>query len=443
MRTLTALLCALVLPGLASANELLKVYDQALENDTQLQAAAAARDAALAGRKQALGGLLPQINAQGNYAWDDATSKNTRFCNGVLLTTPADCDTMSEPYNMSLNLSQVLFNKQVWDQWQQAGDRAAAAEASYQSARQNVALRVAEAYFNLLAAADSVRLAEAEKKAIERQLDLAQKRFEVGLSAITDVQEAQARYDLTVATAIEAEQSLSSARAAMAEITGYSYTSTSMLKDEIPLLGPDPDNLNDWVAAASNGNFTLISARIQADIARNGIDISQDGHLPTVSLNGQKSLGESAGFNPTEYESTQVSVNVTVPLFAGGATEAGVRAARSTFRQRQAELEGTRRQVERITRDAYQGVIAGVARVKARKQAVLSSTTAMEAAEVGLEVGTRTAVDVLNAQRELYSAQRDYSRARYDYLLNVLRLKNAAGLLAQKDLAEVDALLLN
>lgn len=441
MRFFIALLCAVSIPGLASANELLKVYDQAVENDTQLMAASAARDAAKAGSRQAFGGLLPQVNASGTYSKDHTIYKDTQFCDGGP-TPPADCTSDAKPYNVGLNISQVIFNKQIWDRWQQAGDRAAAGEASFRSAEQNLALRVAEAYFNLLSAADGLRLADAEKKAIDRQLELAKKRFEVGLSAITDVQEAQARYDLTVATTIEAEQSLSSSRESLAEITGYSYTSTAALKDEIPLLGPNPDNINDWVKSANDGNFTLISARIQADIAKNEIEVSQDGHLPTLSLNGQKNVGDSSGFNPSKYDQTQISLNLNVPIFAGGSTQAGVRVARSTFEQRQAELEGTRRSVERNTRNAYQGVIAGVARVKARKQAVLSSTTALEAAEVGLEVGTRTAVDVLNAQRELYSAQRDYARARYDYLLNVLRLKNAAGQLGQKDLAEIDKLLM-
>lgn len=431
MRLLSALLCALTFSGIASANELLKVYEQALANDTQLQAAEAARDAARAGRKQALGPLLPQVIGNGSVSRtrDEYTRNGTTTSN------------TGKPYNVGIDVSQTLFNKQLWDRWQQAGDRAIAAETAYRSAQQNLALRAAEAYFNLLAAADGVRLADAEKKAIDRQLDLANKRFEVGLSAITDVQEAQARYDLTVALAIEAEQALSGARESLAEITGYSYSSMAVLRQDIPLLGPNPDNINDWVKAAMDGNFTLIASRIQADVARNEIDITQAGHLPTLTLNGTYNTGDSSGQFPAEYDSTAVRLNLNVPIFAGGSTQAGVRVARSTFEQRQAELEGTRRSVERITRNAYHGVIAGVARVKARKQAVLSNTTALEAAEVGLEVGTRTAVDVLNAQRELYSAQRDYARARYDYLLNVLRLKNAAGQLAQKDLVEIDGLL--
>lgn len=443
MRVLIAMFCAALTPGPASANELLKAYEQALINDTQLQSAASARDAAVAGRKQAFGALLPQINGQASYSGDDSTTKSTNFCKGAFVPTPVDCQTTSQPYNLGLNLTLAVFNKQLWDQVQQAGGRSSAAQAAYRSAEQNLTLRVAEAYFNLLSAADSVRLADAEKTAIERQLELAKKRFEVGLDAITGVQEAQARYDLTVALMIEAEQAQASAREGLAEITGYSYSRIAFLREDIPLLGPNPDSVIDWVSAAMDGNLTLLSSRIQAEIAKNDIDISQDGHLPTLSINGQKNVGESSGFDPSEYERTLVSLQLNVPIFAGGSTQAGVRVSRSLYQQRLAELEGTRRQVERRTRDAYQGVIAGVARVKARKQAVLSNTTALEAADVGLEVGTRTAVDALNAQRELYSAQRDYARARYDYLLNVLRLKSAAGQLTPNDLTEIDKLLVD
>ena len=434
MRVLIAMLCAVLTPGLASANELLKAYEQALINDTQLQAAASARDAAVAGRKQAFGALLPQVTGSGRIS---------NQSDEVTIPGRAPVTTTSEPYNVGINITQALFNKSLWDQVQQAGGRRSAAEAAYRSAEQNLTLRVAEAYFNLLSAADSVRLADAEKNAIERQLELAKKRFEVGLDAITGVQEAQARYDLSVALMIEAEQAQASAREGLAEITGYSYSRIAFLREDIPLLGPNPDSVIDWVSAAMDGNLTLLSARIQAEIAKNDIDISQDEHLPTLTLNGQKNVGEQAGVTPAEYDGTSATLQLNVPIFAGGSTQAGVRVARSLYRQRLAELEGTRRQVERRTRDAYQGVIAGVARVRARKQAVLSNTTALEAADVGLEVGTRTAVDALNAQRELYSAERDYARARYDYLLNVLRLKNAAGQLTPNDLTEIDKLLVD
>jgi outer membrane protein len=421
----------LAAPSLASANELLRVYDLAAQNDTQLRAASAARDAGLQALPAARGALLPQLNATGEYGYQD----QEQVISG---SPPRISHGTSTSYGA--NLTQTLFNREQWLRLRQADDRAALAQAQYRSAVQNLALRSTEAYFNVLAAADNLRFANAENQAIERQLELAKKRFEVGLSAITDVQEAQARYDLTVALTIEAEQALASAREALSEITGPAQLTIQPLKEEFPLQGPDPDSVTDWLKAASESNLDLLAAEINSQIAGKDVNISGSRHWPTVTAQGSYQNSESPSFFG-ETESSQVGVGVNVPIFSGGITQANVSAARSTHEQRLAELEGTRRQVERRTRDAYQGVIAGVSRVKARKQAVLSNTTALEAAEVGLEVGARTAVDVLNAQRELYSAQRDYARARYDYLLNILRLKSAAGQLSQKDLIEIDSLL--
>jgi outer membrane protein len=430
---------ALLVPSLASANELSRIYQLAVENDTQLQAAMGARDAALAGNPQARGALLPQVNGVGSFGTqrDEITSEN------VDPFTPGEetASTTSEPYNLTLSLRQVLFDAAAWSRWQQADANGAAAWATYRLAEQNLAVRVTEAYFNLLGAADNVRFADAEKKAVERQLELAKKRFEVGLSAITDVQEAQARYDLTVAQMIEAEQALTTAQTAVSEITGAADASIVPLKDEIPLLGPNPDSVNEWLKTASEKSLEIRLANAQVRAASEDVDVRRAGHYPTLSAVGSQSLGESAGFNRGEYEQSRIGVELNVPIFAGGTTQAGVNAAQGTLAQRRAELEGKKRSVERNTRTAYQGVIAGVSRVKAYTQAVVSNQTALEASEVGLEVGARTAVDVLNAQRELYRAQRDYSKSRYDYLLNILKLKQSAGQLAVKDLNEIDALL--
>ncbi|MCI0749629.1 MAG: TolC family outer membrane protein [Nevskiales bacterium] len=429
---------ALLLPGPVPANELLRIYDLAVQNDTQLRAAEQARAAAREAPGQSGGALLPQLSGVGSASTQRDTLTPAAGT-GAGITTRSS----SEPYNASLVLSQVLFNKDLWNRWRKGGDLAAAGEASYRSAQQNLVLRVTEAYFNVLAAADNLRFANAENQAVERQLELAKKRFEVGLSAITDVQEAQARYDLTVALMIEAEQALASAREALAEITGPAEVRIQPLQDEIPLQGPNPENVNEWLKIAAESSLDILAAQIQADLARRDVRINAAGHYPTLSLVGEQTVGESSGFTAGEYEQSQLSLELSVPLFAGGTTQANVRAARSVHEQRLAELEGVRRQVERRTRDAYQGIIAGVSRVAARRQAVVSLSTALEAAEVGLEVGTRTGVDVLDAQRELYSAQRDHARARYDYLLNVLRLKNAVGQLESRDLDEIDRLLQN
>jgi len=438
-----ALALALLVPSLASANELSRIYQLAVKNDTQLQAAQGARDAALAGNPQARGALLPQVTGTGNIYRGNEESDVTRP--GVAGVVHNDEDTESN--ELRLSLRQKLFDAAAWNRWQQADANGAAAWATYRLAEQNLAVRVTEAYFNLLGAADNVRFADAEKKAVERQLELAKKRFEVGLSAITDVQEAQARYDLTVAQMIEAEQALTTAQTAVSEITGAADANIVPLKDEIPLLGPNPDSVNDWLKAASEKSLEIRLANAQVRAAREDVDAKRAGHYPTLDLVGTTATGESGSVTPgigktdIEYDQMRYGLELTVPIFAGGSTQAAVNAAQGTLDQRRAELEGKKRSVERNTRTAYQGVIAGVSRVKAYTQAVVSNQTALEASEVGLEVGARTAVDVLNAQRELYRAQRDYSKSRYDYLLNILRLKQAAGQLAVKDLNEIDALL--
>jgi outer membrane protein len=444
MRFLTAVaMLALVAPAAVSANELQRVYDLALENDTQLRAAAGARRSITASEGQSFGALLPQLNGFGSLEQGDSTTTIKPATGPQIGPT----DSPDETRVLQLQLRQALVDLAAWNRWQQAGANTAAAEATYRIAEQTLVVRAAEAYFNVLAAADSVRFADAEKKAVERSLELAKKRFEVGLSAITDVQEAQARFDLTVAQMIEAEQALVSAKLALTEITGAPTARIVPLRDDIPLLGPTPDDVNDWVKAAADNSLEIRVARAQADAAKQGLDASWAAHYPTLGLVGEKQDYYDEGVNPlgayseTDRDSLAYRLELNVPIFAGGSTQAAVNSAKGLHQQRRAELEGRQRTVERSTRNAYQGVIAGVSRVKALKQAVLSSNTALEASEVGLEVGARTAVDVLNAQRELFRAQRDYARSRYDYLLNILRLKQAAGQLTKRDLVEIDALL--
>ena len=440
MRFLNSLfMAALIAPPVASANELTQVYDLALKNDPTLRAAHGARTQAVETAPQARGALLPQVVGQGNVDQGDQTTK---------LNDDPPQDSEFDSQQLTLSLQQALFDAAAWNRWQQASAVATAARANYGIAEQSLVLRAAEAYFTLLGAADSVRFADAEKQAVERSLELAKKRFEVGLSAITDVQEAQARYDLTVAQMIEAEQVFDIAKVLVTEITAAPVTRIVPLRDEIPLLGPNPDNVNDWLKAAAEGNLSIVVARATLEAAEQGVDLARSGHYPTLNLVGTYRDSRDESFNAffnqqfeQQIDATSIGLSLRVPIFAGFSTVAGVNSAKGLREQREAELEAQRRAVERSTRNAYQGVIAGVARVKALKQAVLSNTTALEASEVGLEVGARTAIDVLNAQRELYRAQRDYARSRYDYLLNILRLKALAGQLVRRDLVEIDALL--
>jgi outer membrane protein len=422
-----------------SANELMRVYDLAVQNDPEIAAAAHQRDAGLQSLPVARAALLPKISA--NYGYSKQKEEGTEGFGG-LPEQPFSRDGTNDATTVTLN--QAVFDWAAIQTWRQAGDQAALAELGYRSAQQGLVLRLADAYFGVLSASDKLRSTEAENKAVGRQLEQAKKRFEVGLSAITDVQEAQARYDLTVAQEIAARQALESAREGLATVIGQSPQKLVHLQENLPLPAPDPANVDQWVNGARDNNLDLLAARLNVEIAAKGVGIARARHYPTVGAQAQYQDASADGSRFSgDFETESYGFQVNVPIFAGGATQAGVRSAASTHEQRKAEYEATKRQVDKLTRDAYQGVIAGAATVKAYKQAVVSSTTALEASETGLQVGARTAVDVLNAQQQLYAAERIYSQSRYDYLLNVLRLKAAAGRLGPQDLAEIDRLLVN
>lgn len=433
-----SLILALVaLAAPAHAGELIGVYERALTQDMQFQAALHARDAALEARPLARAALLPQIN--GTYGYQDQTETGTE---GFGTSPLQDVDRDSTLKALTVTLDQTLFDWAAFRRYAQAGDQVLLAQAQFRNAEQSLMLRAAQAYFGALSAADNLRFARAEKAAFTRQLEQGQRRFEVGLAAITETQEAQARYDLSVAQEINAEQQSANAREALIEITGAVGSGLAPLQDEIPLRRPLPEVVDVWLKSARENNPDLVAAESQAQIARKGVSVARAGHLPTVGAQAQYQDAEADGARFTgELETETLGVQVKLPIFAGLATRSRVSQAQATQEQVEAQREGTRRSVERRTRDAYLAVISGVSRVKALQQAVLSSQTAVEASETGLEVGTRTALDVLNAQSALYSAQRDHARARYDYLLAVLNLKAAAGTLAAKDLQEIDALL--
>lgn len=425
-----------LMSGVANANELLRIYDLALQNDTALQAAGYARDAALESKPQALAALLPQI--AGGYSKgrveDDSTYQNPLLGGG---------SSSYNTTNLSVSLNQTVFDLSAFQTLSRSNDQAALAVAGYRGSEQGLILRTAQAYFNVLAASDNLRSSQAEKQAVEHQLEQSQKRFEVGLSAITDVQEAQARFDLTTAQVIAGQQALDSAKQSLSEITGVPVTSISSMQEDFPLPSPDPLNIESWAASAQQRNYDILVSNLTAEIAKKTVNIALSKHLPTLGVQGQYSDGERGGATGVQQTQTSVTAQISLPIFSGGATQSTVRQADYTYQQRLAELEGKKRLIQTQTRNAFTGVLSGASQVKALKQAVLSSTTALEASEMGLQVGTRTSVDVLNAQQQLYSAQRDYSKSRYDYLLNVLNLKAAAGKLTVNDLAEIDRLLLS
>lgn len=465
MRTIQILTClALLCPGLANANDLLRVYRLALSNDATLAASRHSRDAALQAEPRARALLLPQISGSYDYLTNDSDIEITYVDPTTGAAIPLSRRNDGSDKSLSVALTQPLFSLEAWHQFKQASEQAALAHMTYRSAEQDLLLRVSELYFGVLSARDTLRSTQAEKAALERQLELTNQYLEVGISAITDVQEVQARYDLSLASVLEAEQALATAVEALEEITreplktideddtvrvvpleapaAPPVPTLSPLQADIPLPKPNPASASQWVGHALLGNLDILAAKLNFNVADRGVSAARSRHLPTVaaSANYIDSRSGSGSF-PTEIEGTTVGIGLRLPLFSGGAVRADVKQAQALRGQRLAEYDGALRAVERNTRNAYQAIVTGVARIQAFKQAVASSNTALDASQTGLEIGTRSAIDVLNAQQQKYAAERNYDRSRYDYLLAVLRLKAFAGQLALADLQEVDALL--
>lgn len=427
-RSISALALGALL-GSAQADSLHDIYQLARERDPTLRAAAAARDAAIEAGPQARSGVLPTVGLGGEA---------TRNMYDERDPTPGTSDpTYSTNQTYSLNLTQPLFR---WDRWvalEQADFLVAQAQAEYGAAEQELMVRVADRYFAVLAAQDAVRLAGTQKESFGRQLEQAQQRFEVGLSAITDVQEAQASYDLALATEIRAQNQLDSAREQLREIIGEPRENLDAVQDQgFTPVTPEPQNQQNWVDSALQQNPDLAAARAASEAAREQIGIARAGHYPTVDAIASYSYNDSnfGGFRPVERNDGAVGVQLAVPLYQGGFVNSRTREARARFDQAREQLDVTQRNIERQTRDAFRGVVSGISEVKAAQQARASSATALEAAQTGFEVGTRTIVDVLDAQRTLTEAELNLFQARYDYLLNSLRLKQAAGTLAPDDL---------
>jgi outer membrane protein len=442
-----ALFVAVVLPLTGNAASLLEVYQQALQSDPLIHEADARRMAAGEAAPQARGALFPQIEANAGY------QSNSRSGNQLIVDTasgvtrgPFESDTEVETWDIGLR--QTIFR---WDQvvgLKQAGKVVAQAEADYEAAQQDLMIRVATRYFEVLAAEDILTSIHADRLAIARQLEQATQRFEVGLIAITDVQESQAAYDQSIADEIGAKRSLATAREFLREITGEYVTSLSVPREDFPLDTPDPVDEASWVDLALSQNLGVISSRLGEQIARDEISFRRTGHYPTIDLFAQRNSGETTGESafaslpPTPIDNNSIGntwgLQFNLPIFSGGRTSSRVKEAVYLHRASMEQLQRVHREAERQTRDAYLGVLAEISRVRALSQAVVSSQTALEATQAGFDVGTRTIVDVLNSQFALYSALTNYERSRYAYIGNVLRLKQAAGTLQVQDLEDID-----
>jgi len=448
-----ALLCAgfaIGLPVAAAAADFAQVYQDALANDPTYQQANATYMAAREARPEAWAALLPQISGSAGRSLDHSAGLSTNIGSSAAgQPVPASfyATTHANARQWSLNLSQELFSWSDWMTLKAADSQVAEAQANYQAAAQNLILRVATAYFNVLSALDTMQAQESSLKAFDLQLEQANKRFEVGLIAITDVEQARAARDTAAAAVIADKQSLANAEDQLEVITGRQYDTLSEPGTDMPLVTPNPASQDQWVQTSLQQNLTLIASRLAADVAREDVRIAFGGHLPTVSLVASRSFNSTGvdetinglgTFNlPSWANDRQIGLQVTVPIFSGGGTEARVHQAQYQWIAAKDAVEQASRSTVQQARDAYLGVISGIAHVQALQQAMTSSQTAYRATEAGYRVGTQTEVDVLNALSTLVQAKTNFASSRYAYINSVVQLRFAAGTL---DTNEVQAI---
>lgn len=430
LKTLLCITLAFFVCRNTVAADLVEVYQMAESSDPVYSQSVAAYEATLEAKPQARALLLPTVSLNANTATNDQDISTSSG------TSPGEVGFNSHGY--SLDISQPVFRYDRYLSLQQADSQIQQAQAELDAALQDLVIRVSERYFDALAAIDNLNFVQAEKTSLGRQLEQAKQRFEVGLIAITDVHEAQAGYDRSVANEILAENLIDNTREALREVTGNYLTDLAPLGETMPLVTPEPAVIEKWTQISQQQNLQVIAAKNQLETTRQEIKIQQSGHLPTLDIVANKGYSSSGGrFGGAQIHTTTIGLELNVPLFEGGLVNSRTREAHSLYNQAFQRLEETYRAAQRQTREAYLGVISGISQVKALAQSVISSESALEATQAGFEVGTRTTVDVVASQRVLLQAKRDYARARYDYILNTLRLKSAAGTLTPEDLQEI------
>jgi outer membrane protein len=438
---LSSVCCALVLfSQTASAETLQDIYLQALENDHRFKAAQAERDAGVENRSLRRAALLPQIAGDASWQKSDIENKvaNRELSEELQEQTPPEYESTQIAYGVGLR--QSIIDLSNWHLYAQGKALANVAEAEFAIAREELILRTSQAYFDALRAVDNLATAKAEEDALSHQLEQTKQRFAVGLTAITEVHEAQAAYDSATANRLVAEGNLGIAFEALEVLTGRSYRSLSPLKDEFPVAPPEPLARDEWVKMALENNSALQASQFNARSAEANAKAAKARHLPTLTGSIRYGTNERDIEDITilDQEATTVQLDLAVPLFAGGGTSATRRQAASQYVQAREIYLQTQRDTIQSTRSRHLDVLTSAASVKARKQAITSSRSALEATQAGYDVGTRDLVDVLNAQGRLYSAQRDYYNALYNYVLASLQLKQAAGVLVAADVGELN-----
>lgn len=405
----------------AQGMDLMRVYELAKENDPQIRQVREQLGSARESKPQAQALLLPSLSLGGGA---DLVHQDTR--SSALGRTGTD---NYSQYDLSVRLNQAVYHRDFWIRLDQSDDTIAQAEAELASAEIDLMVRTAVAYFNVLSAADDLRTATAEKEANARQLEQSQQRFDVGLIAITDVHESQAAFDNSVASEISAVNALSNAWETLREIVGDLNEPIAKLGLELPLKPPEPADVEEWAATALQQNYSIVAAGYATDLAKKEIEVQNSGHYPIVDLVGSYGRNDSNSDFGSDVDTGIIGLELSVPLYTGGAVDSRTRQARFEYQAALEVLDQRRRAVNRQVRDAYRGVLSTISRVKALASTVVSFESALESTQAGLEVGTRTTVDVLTVTRSLYQAQRDYARTRYDYIVNGLLLHQAASTL--------------
>lgn len=415
------------------AEDLLGTYKLAVQNDPQLQQAIASHQADLENKPQSLAQLLPDFSVSANtiYNAQDLKYSNPLFNSGARVFNS---------HGYSATLTQPIFHENLFVQYEESGIRVLQSNAELLSAEQDLIVRVSQAYFNVLQAEDGLRFARAEKNADEKQLEQTKQRFKVGLLAITDVHEAQASYDLAVAKEIQATNQLANTREALRQITGRYLASLAPLGENMPLIIPAPEDIDKWTDIALEKNLDLVAARHATEVALDEVRRQRAGHYPTLDMvmNSSNTVQAGGAFGAFSVNSDSVALQLNVPIFQGGMVASLTRQAQDKFIQAQQAQEQQRRAAVNQTRQAFLGVQSNISLVKAYKQAIVSNSSALEATEAGLEVGTRTTVDVLNARSNLFSARFDYAQSRYNYIISTMQLKQAGGALTDDDVLTVN-----
>ncbi|MDV2324568.1 outer membrane channel protein TolC [Vibrio cholerae] len=429
MKKLLPLFVSAALGTLSSAvwaENLAEIYNQAKENDPQLLSVAAQRDAAFEAVTSSRSALLPQINLTAGYNIN-RSDQDLRE---------------SDLLSAGINFSQELYQRSSWVSLDTAEKKARQADSQYAATQQGLILRVAKAYFEVLRAQDNLEFVRAEKAAVDRQLEQTKQRFEVGLSAITDVHDAQAQFDGVLADEVLAENSLTNSYEALREITGQEYSKLAVLDTKRFAASRTTESSEALIEKAQQQNLSLLAARISQDVARDNISLASSGHLPSLTLDGGYNYADNRNSNassPSDYNDFKIGVNLKVPLYTGGNTTSLTKQAEFAYVAASQDLEAAYRSVVKDVRAYNNNINASIGALRAYEQAVISAKSALEATEAGFDVGTRTIVDVLDATRRLYDANKNLSNARYDYILSVLQLRQALGTLSEQDVMDVNA----